>query len=181
MKRHLGAGGNPRNLRLLKDGISWKSDREKKFSTSTFPNTITTSPFTGEDLSDVEDEDLIVWMRTAALPNFRKLYRRIEGTTLFAGDMLEFNISNVYNVHPFDGEKYLVLSTTSSLGGKNEFIGISYIMFGIVSWLFSGVFFAKTKISGRRLGDMSYLNWAAATSTSDHVKESSSFAMPQRI
>ena len=26
----------------------------------------------------LQNEDLIVWMRTAALPNFRKLYRKIE-------------------------------------------------------------------------------------------------------
>ena len=26
----------------------------------------------------LQNEDLIVWMRTAALPNFRKLYRKVE-------------------------------------------------------------------------------------------------------
>lgn len=26
----------------------------------------------------LQNEDLIVWMRTAALPNFRKLYRRVK-------------------------------------------------------------------------------------------------------
>ena len=28
----------------------------------------------------LQNEDLIVWMRTAALPNFRKLYRKVDHT-----------------------------------------------------------------------------------------------------
>lgn len=31
-----------------------------------------------EDNNGFQNEDLIVWMRTAALPNFRKLYRRVD-------------------------------------------------------------------------------------------------------
>jgi hypothetical protein len=30
-----------------------------------------------DDNNGLQNEDLIVWMRTAALPNFRKLYRKI--------------------------------------------------------------------------------------------------------
>ena len=33
---------------------------------------------TDPDNNGYKNEDLIVWMRTAALPNFRKLYRRID-------------------------------------------------------------------------------------------------------
>lgn len=33
-----------------------------------------------EDNNGMQNEDLIVWMRTAAFPSFRKLYRRINHT-----------------------------------------------------------------------------------------------------
>lgn len=36
-----------------------------------------------KDNNGLENEDLIVWMRTAAFPNFRKLYRRIDHVDKF--------------------------------------------------------------------------------------------------
>ena len=41
----------------------------------------------------VQDEHFIVWMRTAGLPSFRKLYGRID-TDLPAGTKLEFLVSS---------------------------------------------------------------------------------------
>lgn len=35
---------------------------------------------TNKDNNGLQNEDLIVWMRTAALPSFRKLYRRVDYT-----------------------------------------------------------------------------------------------------
>ena len=34
-----------------------------------------------------QNEDLIVWMRTAALPTFRKFYRRVDHKNEFAGKL----------------------------------------------------------------------------------------------
>lgn len=86
-----------------------------------------------------EQEDLIVWMRTAALPTFRKLYGKIE-TDLEANDEILLEIQNNYNTYSFGGKKTLVLSTATWIGGKNEFLGLAYITIGGLSLFFAVAF-----------------------------------------
>ncbi|MCO5596007.1 hypothetical protein L7F22_050060 [Adiantum nelumboides] len=155
-----------------KTGISWKSDREHKFGANVkpknFPNNVNESGvwIGGASLDPSkslnEDEDLIVWMRTAALPDFRKLYGRIE-RDLAANTRITVNIHNVYNTYSFGGQKKLVLSTTSWLGGKNDFLGIAYLAVGSFSVFLALVFLAAHLRNRRPLGDVNYLSWNRTT------------------
>lgn len=96
-------------------------------------------------------EHFIVWMRTAGLPNFRKLFGRID-YDLIAGNYTVVVSKNafapalgsggLYDVTGFHGKKSFVLSTTNVMGGRNYFLAICYIVVGALCLMFSVIFFA---------------------------------------
>ena len=78
-------------------------------------------------------------MRTAGLPNFRKLYGKID-QDLQPGTYY-IKIQNNYSVSSFSGHKYFVISTTNILGGQNYFLAICYIIVGSLCIMFGIIFF----------------------------------------
>lgn len=117
------------------------------------------SPEFGSSGVGYENEDLIVWMRSAALPNFRKLYRKVVNSDDLTNGKYKFLIDYNYPVTSFSGEKHIVLSTTSWIGGKNPFLGICYLVVGSLCVLAGIIFLILQKFKGRELGADKYLNW----------------------
>ncbi|KAL4567110.1 hypothetical protein LXL04_022684 [Taraxacum kok-saghyz] len=146
-----------------KKGIAWKSDKEAKFGSDVYPKNFQKGALIGggkldERIPLSEQEDLIVWMRTAALPTFRKLYGKIN-TDLDAHETITAEVENNYNTYKFGGRKKLVLSTTTWIGGKNDFLGIAYISVGGLCLFMAINFILLYVFRPRRLGDPSYLSW----------------------
>lgn len=93
-----------------------------------YPNQI--SPIEG-----VTDQHFIVWMRTATLPTFRKLYGTLstsDGASFQSGDTITIEIVANFEVDSFDGAKLLLVSNLGGLGGKNVFTGQAYITVGTI-------------------------------------------------
>jgi len=87
----------------------------------------------------------MVWMRTAGLPDFRKLYAAIN-TDLQPGSY-QLITNNIYEAGGWDGQKKFVLSTSNALGGENYFLGCAFIVVGCLcitlAIIFFGVFMSK--------------------------------------
>ncbi|KAG2636826.1 ALA-interacting subunit 5-like isoform X3 [Panicum virgatum] len=127
------ARGNE-TLAVNKRGISWRSERDHLFGEHVYPRNFQSGGLIGGGTLDPskplsEQEDLMVWMRTAALPTFRKLYGRIE-VDLRAGEVVTVAVQNRYNTYSFGGRKAVVLSTAGALGGKSSFLGRAYLAGG---------------------------------------------------
>jgi len=172
------------DLKIRETDIAWKSDLDKKFIDAGLIGTdgVDGAPQTTRNLTSgfmigspivatrsraarsftgIRDEHFIVWMRTAGLPTFKKLWGVFEDG-FKKGDIITIAVNSVFPTKAFSGEKAVVFSTTSWLGGKNDFLGIAYVTVGALCILLGCLFWVKHCVSPRPLGDMQYLNWPGA-------------------
>ncbi|TMS38465.1 hypothetical protein L596_005185 [Steinernema carpocapsae] len=168
-------------------GVVWDIDKDTKFKNPPGPDLKTAFEGTHKpinwlwpvwrlDLNDTENNgfqnvDLIVWMRTAALPDFRKLYRLLDKTPnkdpykLFTNGLPKGNytlvINDNYPVSAFGGRKHFIISTTSWAGGKNAFLGITYMVVGSLCIVLGLVFLIVHRNFGSSLHDLANIKDSA--------------------
>ena len=106
----------------------------------------------------VNNAQFINWMRTAGLSTFRKLYARID-QNLDEGDVVYIGVQSNFPVQSYGGTKSIVLSTATWAGGKNGFLGITYIVVGGLALIFTIVYAILHFRKPTRLIDIDYLDW----------------------
>ncbi|VDM23873.1 unnamed protein product [Toxocara canis] len=93
----------------------------------------------------LENIDLIVWMKPAALPKFRKNYRTLNRTSIFSSGLPKGNyllkIQYNYPVHDFNGGKRFIITLDDVIGPQNPFLSIAYMTFGLFLILVTILFF----------------------------------------
>ncbi|GAA5998891.1 hypothetical protein JCM5350_003661 [Sporobolomyces pararoseus] len=166
-----GSSGANQTYNMTDRGIAWSGESKKYGQTKYSPSDIIPPPnwvdrypngYTEDNLPNlVEDEHFQVWMRTAGLPTFRKLYFRNDDESMNPGNY-EIEIYMNYPVAPFHGTKSIVFSTVSFIGGKNPFLGIAYIAVGGACILLGLILTVRHLIKPRKLGDPQYLSWNRA-------------------
>ncbi|XP_036964724.1 transmembrane protein 30C [Acanthopagrus latus] len=143
--------GAPVPVPLLRGGITWYTDKNVKFRNPKTDGSTLAQVFNGTgkppywqkpvyelDPRDPTNngfinEDLIVWMREAAFPNFKKLYGVLNrANPPFTNGLPKgnYSIDIQYNfpVQYFRGRKEVVVTTLTWFGGQNHFLPIAYLV-----------------------------------------------------
>lgn len=153
---------------MNKNGISW-STNSNRFKKTKYnykdivppPNWIKLFP-NGYNETNVPDiskwEEFQNWMSPAVLAEFSNLIMRNDDKILKNG-IYQIDIGFHFPTTEYNGGKMIYLSTSSKIGGKNSFLGISWIIAGAICIILSIILGLGSLFKGRKSGDTSLLSW----------------------
>lgn len=114
------------------------------------------------------NQRLMVWMRTAAFPSFRKIYGRLQpvaaessssgGNTDLPAGTYTLSIKSTFPVQGFNGTKSIVIGNVGFAGSKNSMLGWAFVFTGCLFAAAFVVLFLRYTVVGRRLGDRRILS-----------------------
>lgn len=156
------------NYKLTNKNINWHSDKNRFQNTNYHHSQIAPPPYwrkkfpngyNESNIPQIQDwEEFQNWMRPAAFDKFAKLIRRNTTHELGEGEY-QIDIGLHWPVRQFDGKKGVYITHGSTIGSRNNFLGIVYLIGGCISAAFAILLFGFWLISGRKEADPSYLSW----------------------
>lgn len=149
-------------------GIAWSSDKNRFKKTKYNHTQITPPPYWHKRFPDGYNEtnvpDILTWhefqnwMHTSGLPTFNKLAQRNNDEALNAGTY-QISIGLHFPVLPYNGHKYVYISQRSAIGGKNIFLGVSWMAGGGLCLVIAISLLIVNLIKPRKTGDVNLLSW----------------------
>ncbi|CAH6720445.1 alkylphosphocholine resistance protein Lem3p [[Candida] jaroonii] len=163
-----GVNGTSDDYKMTNKGIAWKSDANRFKKTEYSPDEVVPPPnwykkypkgYTEDNMPNVETwEEFQNWMHPAGLPTFNKLALRNDDDELPAGTY-QIEVGLHFPVLPFKGGKYIYISQRSVMGGKNYFLGYSWIAGGGCCFILAIALLIVNVIKPRKTGDVNLLSW----------------------
>lgn len=156
------------NYAMTTDGIAWSTNKNRFKKTSYNLSSIVPPPnwsklypngYNETNLPDIGHwPQFQNWMSPAALSDFSNMALRNDHDTLTRG-LYQLSVGLHFPTTEYHGGKYVYLSTASSIGGKNAFLGISWIVGGLICLALALVLAFGVLVKGRRPGDTNLLSW----------------------
>jgi len=116
-----------------------------------------------------EDEAFQNWMMLAAAPNFFKLYQRNDNDPMKEGQY-QVDIEDNFDTTVYNGRKAFVVTTLSTMGSRNIWPGIIFLIVGGICLILDVYFILSFFLwKPRKLGDPSYLSWNQPSAAQGHA------------
>ncbi|KAK6204387.1 ligand-effect modulator 3 family [Scheffersomyces amazonensis] len=175
--------GTLNNYNLTDQGIAWATDKNR-FKKTAYnytevvppPNWYKSYPngYNETNFPDISTwYQFQNWMHASALPNFNKLALRNDHDTLQPGTY-ELSIGLHFPVLPYNGNKYIYITQRSVIGGKNIFLGVSWMIGGAICFAIGLILLIVNFIHPRKTGDVNLLSWNKEKFAQDEKEELSS-------
>lgn len=116
-------GPSGQQIAIRESGITWPGDKGGKYRRAENSNLT--------QWVDPENEHFIVWMRTAGLPDFKKLWGVVEQT--LPPGQYRMTVTNNYQLAEWQGRRTFFLTHISPAGGRNYLLPVLCLLAGLAS------------------------------------------------
>ena len=163
-----GVNGTSDGYSMTEEGIAWSTDKNR-FKKTKYNHTEVVPPpnwykmfpngYNETNMPDISTwYQFQNWMHASGLPTFNKLALRNDDDTLEAG-IYEISVGLHFPVLPYKGKKFIYISQRSVIGGRNDFLGISWMVGGGICFILGLSLLIINFFHPRKTGDVNLLSW----------------------